>query len=237
MFLKILQNSQQSTCVGVSFLIKFNKLYLKRRLQDKCFLVSAAKFLRTPFFIDHIRWLFLNITILIVNATTTSKSNTTATPKHNSDDMETHINTARKVSKYGPEKAPYLDTFHVVKSLEDKLLIKIVAFKSHLFNDFFDLRIDITLLIENNEKGKQADSNNEKKEALLLKEKLKFLESKNSFLKIDITIKQKVIDSILKYNSLSLNHECCRVSQNTNNEIHQKSRENKEIRNEINEIS
>ena len=45
----------------------------------------------------------------------------------------------------------------------------------------------------------------------------------------DIIIKQKVIDSILEnISSLQLNNQCCRVSQNTNNEIHQKSSENKE---------
>lgn len=31
------------------------------------------------------------------------------------------------------------------------------------------------------------------------------------------------MDSILEHNSNLLNHQCCRVSQNTNNEIHQKS--------------
>ena len=43
-----------------------------------------------------------------------------------------------------------------------------------------------------------------------------------------MSIKQKVIDSILEHNSNLLNHQCCRVSQNTNNEIHQKGIENKE---------
>ena len=60
---------------------------------------------------------------LIVNAGTTLILNTAATPKHHIDDIETHI-----------------------KSLEDKLLSKIAALKSHFFNDIFDLRNDITLL-------------------------------------------------------------------------------------------
>ena len=68
----------------------------------------------------------------IVNVATTPILNTAATPKHHSDDIETDI-----------------------KSLEDKLLSKIAALKSHLFNDVFDLRDDITLLKENNEKEKQ----------------------------------------------------------------------------------
>ena len=41
------------------------------------------------------------------------------------------------------------------------------------------------------------------------KEKIKFLESENSFLKSDINIKQKMIDSILELNSHLLNHQCC----------------------------
>ena len=34
---------------------------LKRRLWHRCFSVNFAKFLRTPFFIEHIRWLLLNL--------------------------------------------------------------------------------------------------------------------------------------------------------------------------------
>ena len=68
------------------------------------------------------------------------------------------------------------------------------------------MRKDITLLKENNEKGKRADLNNKKDEVVSLKEKIKFLESENSFLKSDINIKQKVIDSILEHNSKLLNH-------------------------------
>ena len=119
----------------------------------------------------------------IVNVATTGILNTATTPKHHSDDNETHI-----------------------KSLEDKLLSKISALQSHFFNDIFDLRKDITLLKENNEKGKPANLNNKKDEAMSLKEKIKFLESENSFLKSDINIKQKVIDSILEHNSKLLNH-------------------------------
>ena len=75
----------------------------------------------------------------IVNVATTPILNIAATPKH-SDDIKTHI-----------------------KSLEDKLLSKIAALKSHFFNDIFDLRNNyITLLKENNEKEKTADSNNKR---------------------------------------------------------------------------
>ena len=75
----------------------------------------------------------------IVNVATTPILNTAATPKH-SDDIKTHI-----------------------KSLEDKLLSKIAALKSHFFNDIFDLRNNyITSLKENNEKEKTADSDNKR---------------------------------------------------------------------------
>ena len=143
-----------------------------------------------------------------MNVATTLTLNTAATPKHHSDDIETRI-----------------------KSLEDKLHSKLAVLKSYLFNDIFDLRNDIILLKENNEKEKPSDSNNEKGEVLLLKEKIKFLESENSFLKSDIiNIKQKVIDSILEHNSNLLNHQCCRVSENIDNEIYQKSNANKEMK-------
>ena len=51
--------------------------------------------------------------------------------------------------------------------LEETVLSKIAALKSHLFNDIFDFRNDITLLKENNEEEKPADSNIEKEEVLL----------------------------------------------------------------------
>ena len=70
----------------------------------------------------------------MVNVATTPILNTAATSKHHSDDIETHI-----------------------KLVEDKLLSKITALKSHLFNDICDLRNDIMLLKENNEKEKPAD--------------------------------------------------------------------------------
>ena len=62
-----------------------------------------------------------NITTPTVNVPITPILNTPATQKHHSYDMEAHI-----------------------KSLEYKLLSKIAALKSHLFNDIFDLRNGIT---------------------------------------------------------------------------------------------
>ena len=75
----------------------------------------------------------------IVNVATTPILNTAATPKH-SDGIKTHI-----------------------KSLEDKLLSKTAALRSYFFNNIFDLQNNyITLLKENNEKEKTADSNNKR---------------------------------------------------------------------------
>ena len=56
-FLEILQNSQENTCVRVSFLIKLQAwpaTLLKKKLWHKCFPVNYVKFLRTPFFIEHL---------------------------------------------------------------------------------------------------------------------------------------------------------------------------------------
>ena len=50
-FLEILQNSLENACARVSF--------LKKRLWHRCFPVNFAKFLRTSFLIEHLRWLLL----------------------------------------------------------------------------------------------------------------------------------------------------------------------------------
>ena len=51
-FLEISQNSHENTCVTVSSLVNF----LKKRLWYRNFM----KFLRTPFFTEHIWWLLLS---------------------------------------------------------------------------------------------------------------------------------------------------------------------------------
>ena len=69
-FLEIYQNSQENTYGRVSFSIKSQVLglrpatILKKRLWCRCFPVSFAKFRRTPFFIEHFRWLLLTIEFL-----------------------------------------------------------------------------------------------------------------------------------------------------------------------------
>ena len=62
LFLEISQNSQENTCARVSFLIKLQAApatLLKKRLWHRCFPVNFAKFLRTPFLTEHLRWLLI----------------------------------------------------------------------------------------------------------------------------------------------------------------------------------
>ena len=57
-FLEISQNPQENTCARVSSLTKLKArpgTLLKKRLWHMCFPVNYAKFLRTPFFTEHLR--------------------------------------------------------------------------------------------------------------------------------------------------------------------------------------
>ena len=62
-FSEITQNSQENTSYRVSFLIKQQvwglQFCFKKRLWHGCFPMNFAKFLRTPFSIEHLRWLLL----------------------------------------------------------------------------------------------------------------------------------------------------------------------------------
>ena len=51
----------ENTCVGVPFRYSSRPegYFIKNRLQHKCFSVKFAKYLRTTFFIEHLRWLLL----------------------------------------------------------------------------------------------------------------------------------------------------------------------------------
>ena len=50
-------------CSVKKVLLKFSGLHacnlIKKRLQHRCFSVNFAKFLRTPVFVEHLRWLLL----------------------------------------------------------------------------------------------------------------------------------------------------------------------------------
>ena len=58
----VLKNFAENTCPRASFLIKLQVFsYQKKRLWHRCFPVNLAKFLRIPFFIEHFRWLLLDL--------------------------------------------------------------------------------------------------------------------------------------------------------------------------------
>ena len=62
-FLEISQNSKESTCARVSFLIKRLWLwdFIKKETLTQVFSCNFVKFLRTPFLTEHLRWLLLNV--------------------------------------------------------------------------------------------------------------------------------------------------------------------------------
>ena len=70
---EILQNSQESTYARVSFLIKLQpETLLKKKLWHRCFPPNFAKFQRTPFLTEHLRWLLLKIIINIYEVLTSN---------------------------------------------------------------------------------------------------------------------------------------------------------------------
>ena len=64
-FLEISQNSQENTC-GRDRLRPAN--LFKKSLWQRCFPVNLTEFLRTPFLIEHLRWLLMNNETSIVSA-------------------------------------------------------------------------------------------------------------------------------------------------------------------------
>ena len=67
-FLEISRNSRENTCTRVSSLIKLQAEACKfiKNEPHRCFLVNFAKFLRTPFLSEHLRWLLLIVTIAVL---------------------------------------------------------------------------------------------------------------------------------------------------------------------------
>ena len=66
-FLKVPQNLQENTFARVSFLINLVAStwnFIKKRPWHRCFPVSYAKLLRTPFLTQHVPWLLLSKTTL-----------------------------------------------------------------------------------------------------------------------------------------------------------------------------
>ena len=52
-----------------------------------------------------------------------------------------------------------------------------------------------------------------------LKQKVKALEIENKFQKNDVVSNKKLIDFLLEHNSNLLNHQCCRVIQDTQSNV------------------
>ena len=103
------------------------------------------------------------------------------------------------------------------QSLEDKLNGKISAIKSYLLDEVYDLKNELKVL-QDNYLTENSESN-EKEEICALKQKVKSLEVENKFLRNDVVSKQNLIDSLLEHNSNLLNHQCCRVIQDTQSKV------------------
>ena len=103
------------------------------------------------------------------------------------------------------------------QSLEDKLKGKISAIKSYLLDEVYDLKNELKVL-QDNYLTENSESN-EKEEICALKQKVKSLEVENKFLRNDVVSKQNLIDSLLEHNSNLLNHQCCRVIQDTQSKV------------------
>ena len=103
------------------------------------------------------------------------------------------------------------------QSLEDKLNGKISAIKSYLLDEVYDLKNELKVL-QDNYLTENSESN-EKEEICALKQKVKSLEVENKFLRNDVVSKQNLIDSLLEHNSNLLNHQCCRVIQDTQSNV------------------
>ena len=65
----------------------------------------------------------------------------------------------------------------------------------------------------------ENSESNEKEEICALKQKVKSLEVENKFLRNDVVSKQNLIDSLLEHNANLLNHQCCRVIQDTQSDV------------------
>ena len=103
------------------------------------------------------------------------------------------------------------------QSLEDKVNGKISAIKSYFLDEVYDLKNELKVLQENY-LTKNFDSN-EKEEMCALKQKVKTLEIENMFLRNDVVSKQNLIGSLLEHNLKLLNHQCCRVIQDTQSNV------------------
>ena len=65
----------------------------------------------------------------------------------------------------------------------------------------------------------ENSNSNEKEEICALKQNVKSLEIEDKFLRDDAVSKQNLIYSLLEHNSNLLNHQCCRVIQDTQSNV------------------
>ena len=91
-----------------------------------------------------------------------------------------------------------------LQSLENKSFGKILAFKSYFMDKILSLKDQIKAYKINDN---VLELSTKKSEDLLLRERVKYLESENKFLKDDIFNKQKRIDKLLDINNKLLDHQ------------------------------
>ena len=92
-----------------------------------------------------------------------------------------------------------------LQNLENKLVGKILAFKSYFMDEILSLKDEIKAYKIND--NVQELSTDKSKELILLRERIKYLESENKFLKDDIFNKQKLIDKLLENNNKLVDHQ------------------------------
>ena len=92
-----------------------------------------------------------------------------------------------------------------LQGVENKLFGKILAFKSYFMVEILSLYDEIKAYKIN--ENVQELSTDKSEELMLLRERIKYLESENKFLKDDIFNKQKLIDKLLENNNKVVDHQ------------------------------
>ena len=92
-----------------------------------------------------------------------------------------------------------------LQNLENKLFGKILAFKSYFMDEILSLKDQIKSHKINY--NVQELSTEKSEDLILLRERVKHLESENKFLKDDIFNKQKIIDKLLENNNELVDHQ------------------------------
>ena len=98
-----------------------------------------------------------------------------------------------------PKKSDINVTKVQLQNLENKLVGKMLAFKSYFMDEILSLKGQIKDYKIND--NVQELSTEKSEDLILLRERVKYLESENKFLKDDIFNKQKLIDKLLENNN------------------------------------